>query len=266
MQAGPQRTRAPGRWGRARIGTSGYQYDHWRRRFYPSALPKRCWFEHYAAHFDTVEINASFYRLPAAAVFDAWREAAPAGFCFALKFSRYGSHLKKLADPERTLALFLERARRLRDRLGPVLVQLPPHWGPDPERLAGFLAAAPKDVRFAFEFRDAGWLCEPVFELLRANGAALCVHDLLPRHPREPTADWCYLRFHGTRSGGCYTPRFLSAEARRIASDLARGRDVYAYFNNDLGGHAVANALALRRALARLADSRPARRRRADSR
>jgi uncharacterized protein YecE (DUF72 family) len=233
--------------GRLRVGTSGYQYDHWRVRFYPRGLPKRRWLEHYASHFDTVEINNTFYQLPSEHTFDAWRGEVPEGFCFALKFSRYGSHLKRLKQPEDSIGHFLERARRLGTALGPILVQLPPRWSPDPGRLAAFLDAAPRSHRFAVEFRDPRWLCEPVYRILRRHRAALCVHDLIERHPREITADWVYLRFHGERYAGSYSHQFLTAEAARIRRELRRGLDVYAYFNNDVGGHAVRNALDLRR-------------------
>jgi uncharacterized protein YecE (DUF72 family) len=233
--------------GRLRVGTSGYVYDHWRGVFYPRALPKTRWFGHYAAQFDTVEINNTFYRLPRPEVFDAWRAAAPRGFCFALKFSRYGTHLKHLKDPAGPITAFMERARRLGEHLGPILVQLPPHWSADPARLEGFLAAAPRDQRFAVEVRDPRWLVEPVYEVLRRHGAALCIHDLIGGHPRELTADFVYQRFHGHRYGGSYSPQRLSAEARSIRHHLARGLDVFVYFNNDAGGHAVSNARDLRR-------------------
>ena len=233
--------------GRCRVGTSGYQYDHWRGRFYPAGLAKREWFAWYAERFDSVEINNTFYRLPEASTFDAWRKAAPGGFCFALKFSRYGSHLKKLKDPRRSLGTFLRRARRLGNRLGPILVQLPPHWGPDAERLARFLAVASGRERWAVEFREPAWLCETIYDVLRDHGAALCVHDLLESHPREVTAPWVYLRFHGVHYGGSYSRQRLAAEARRIADHRRSGLDVYAYFNNDRGGHAVRNAADLRR-------------------
>jgi uncharacterized protein YecE (DUF72 family) len=141
--------------GRLRIGTSGWQYDHWRGRFYPSGLAERAWLAWYAERFDTVEVNSTFYRLPEAAVFDRWREAVPAGFCFALKLSRFASHLKHLADPAEALGTFLERADRLGAHLGPILVQLPPRWAPNVERLGRFLAEAPRAQRFAIELRDA---------------------------------------------------------------------------------------------------------------
>jgi uncharacterized protein YecE (DUF72 family) len=237
--------------GRVRIGTSGYQYADWRGRFYPEELARKDWLSHYAEHFDTVEINNTFYNLPESETFDHWRERVPRGFCFALKLSRYATHMKRLRDPEEPLGRFLERAERLGPKLGPILVQLPPRWGADPERLAGFLEAAPRRHRWVVEFRDESWLCEEVYAVLREHGAALCVHDMLDDHPRERTADWTYLRFHGTGkdySGG-YSPQKLTAEARRIERLRRRGVDVFAYFNNDVGGHAVENAGMLKRYL-----------------
>lgn len=230
-----------------RIGTSGYQYPHWRGVFYPEDLPKKKWFAHYRANFDTVEINNTFYHLPEAETFDAWREAVSAPFCYVLKFSRYGSHLKCLKDPESTIGAFLERATRLGPTLGPILVQLKPNWSRDLERLRAFLAAAPATQRWAIEFRDPSWLCSESFDLLREFNAALCIHDMLSDHPREVTADWVYLRFHGDHYSGSYSHQFLSAQARRIQAYRQKGLDVYAYFNNDMEGYAVQNAQALKR-------------------
>lgn len=233
--------------GELRVGTSGYQYDHWRGRFYPPDLRKSRWFAFYAAHFDTVELNSTFYRLPGPHVFDAWRAAAPPGFLYALKFSRYGTHRKRLRDPRQPIRLFLERARRLKSCLGPVLVQLPPRWHLNYGRLAEFVAQLPRHRRWVIEFRDPSWLCEPVFTLLAKHGVALCVHDMLPDHPRRLTADFTYVRFHGRRYSGNYAAQALAAQARRIRAYLADGIDVYAYFNNDAEGFAVRNALDLRR-------------------
>ncbi len=245
--------------GRCQIGTSGYQYDHWRGAFYPETLATRDWLAYYANHFETVEINSTFYRLPSAATVKAWRKAAGAGFCFALKFSRYGTHLKHLLDPQQPIAAFLDRAQQLGSSLGPILVQLPPRWAPNVERLGRFLEVAPRRLRWAFEFRDPRWLCEPVFRLLREQGAALCVHDLIAKHPREITTNWIYLRFHGDQYAGSYTQQFLTAEARRLEAYRARGLDVYVYFNNDLGGHAVRNALDLKRYVQNAAATRRSR-------
>jgi uncharacterized protein YecE (DUF72 family) len=235
--------------GRLRIGTSGYQYRHWRGSFYPKGLPQRRWFEHYASRFDSVEINNTFYRLPSPEVFDGWREQAPPGFCYALKYSRYATHLKHLADPDEALERFLEGAERLRSRLGPILVQLPPHWRANPERLDAFLRAAPRRHRWAVELRDPSWLRGEVYDVLRSRGAALVIHDLIEDHPVELTCDFTYLRFHGQRYGGSYSPQALSAQARRIRRWLRERRDVYAYFNNDRGGHAPRNAADLCRYL-----------------
>ena len=230
-----------------RVGTSGYDYRHWRGVFYPRTIPAGQRFAYYAERFSTVEINNTFYGLPAPRVFDAWRAQAPARFRYAVKFSRYGSHRKRLKTPRPIIKKFLGRVVRLRDHLGPILVQLPPNWRADPDRLAGFLAGAPAEHRWAVEFRDGRWFCEPVYEVLRRHGAALCIHDLLDDHPREITADWVYLRFHGDHYGGAYPRRFLRREARRCRDWLEQGLDVYAYFNNDRDGHAVSNALDLHR-------------------
>lgn len=228
--------------GKGYIGTSGFQYDHWKPGFYPDGLPKTRWFEYYADRFATIEINGTFYSLPKAATFRKWRDQAPDGFRFALKFSRYGSHIKRLKDPESTIGRFLDVARELGPTLGPVLVQLPPNWRPDPERLAAFLEAAPDDVRWAIEFRDTAWLRDDVVELLGTHNAALCIHDMIPDHPVRLTADWTYLRFHGEGYAGRYRPQYLAARAADISGWLGRGLDVYAYFNNDAEAAAPADA------------------------
>jgi uncharacterized protein YecE (DUF72 family) len=233
--------------GKLRIGTSGYHYDHWKGVYYPEELAKGQWFSHYARDFDTVEINNTFYRLPEAATFEAWRRQAPKGFCYALKFSRYGSHIVRLKKPRDTIRKFLQRADRLGDFLGPILVQLPPNWTADPERLDAFLKAAPRDHRWAVEFRDPRWLCEEVFAILKKHDSALCIHDLIENHPRVLTTGWSYLRYHGDHYAGCYSPQKLAAEARWIRLQLASGKDVFTYFNNDAQGYALTNAADLRR-------------------
>ena len=240
-----------------RVGTSGYQYNHWKGLFYPDRLPKKEWFALYAEHFDTVEINNSFYRLPEASVFASWRSAAPPGFLYALKFSRFATHMKKLLDPEEPLEKFVGRASMLEATLGPVLVQLPPRWTVNLARLRGFLAAAPREIRWAIEFRERSWLHEDTFALLREFGAALCLHDMMPHHPEVLTAPWTYLRYHGNRYAGSYSAADLAREAERIDGWLRQGTDVYAYFNNDIGGHAVTNARDLRNLIAAGFGSRP---------
>ncbi|MGB3224384.1 MAG: DUF72 domain-containing protein [Desulforhopalus sp.] len=225
-----------------RIGTSGYQYDHWKEIFYPENLAKSDWLEHYCEHFNTVEINNTFYNLPKPETFSKWREKVPENFCFALKFSRYGTHRKKLKDPQKFLPNFIEGASMLHEKLGPILVQLPPKWNANPERLDEFLEKVPGKLRFALEFRDTSWLIDPVFKVLEKYGAALCIHDLIDNHPDLTTSEWVYYRFHGKDYGGDYSYQKLRAVAEKLAAHSAAGRDVYAYFNNDLEGHAIHNA------------------------
>jgi len=232
--------------GRIRIGTSGYQYRHWRDVFYPEDVPQRAWLAYYTGVFETVELNATFYRLPDDAVVESWLEQVPSGFLFALKFSRYGSHNKRLKEPEKSVEPFVRMARILGDRLGPILVQLPPRWHINLPRLEAFLTALPSDLRWAVEFRDPGWLCEDTYRLLESKGVALCVHDMLPDHPERLTADWQYRRFHGVRYGGSYSRRQLEEQAARMNRLAGQGVDTYVYFNNDQGGWAPRNALELR--------------------
>ncbi|BAZ94424.1 uncharacterized protein FOKN1_2044 [Thiohalobacter thiocyanaticus] len=235
--------------GRVYIGTSGYQYRHWRGPVYPQKLPQRAWFDYYSHRFDTVEINNTFYRLPEADTFQRWREAAPAGFVYALKVSRYLTHVKYLKAPAQPVRRFLERARLLGDALGPLLIQLPPHWGPNLDRLDGLLACLPSGYRWTLELRHPGWLDDTVFDRLREAGVGLCIHDLLPEHPRIATADWLYLRYHGIDYSHRYSHQYLTAEAERLADRVRDGMDLYAYFNNDAAGHAFHNAAQLRRYL-----------------
>lgn len=243
--------------GQARVGCSGWSYRDWRGVVYPADLPARRWFEWYAEHFDTVELNTTFYRLPAASTVDGWARQAPAGFTFAAKVGQFGSHRMKLRDAASWLPRHLERIERLGPSLGPNLVQLPPRWRRDTGRLEDLLSVAPRRIRWAVELREPSWLHDDVFEVLRRHGAALCIHDLLADHPWERTADFTYVRFHGPQAlvrkyEGRYGGRRLWRPAARLRSWLDDGVDVYAYFNNDWHGHAVADAQWLR---ARLGES-----------
>jgi len=231
-----------------RIGTSGWVYPHWRDIFYPADLRQADWFSHYASHFDTVEINNTFYRLPSEAAFARWREQAPAGFLYAVKASRYLTHLKKLKEPRVPLQNFFACAAHLGAAFGPVLYQLPPRWQLDLPRLRDFLSALPPGRRHVFEFRDPSWLVEPVYRLLERRGAALCLHDLPPLSvPSRVTAPFVYLRYHGDRAhAGDYPSAELERQARRIAAWQRAGLDVYAFFNNDVECFAVRNALQLK--------------------
>jgi len=229
-----------------RIGTSGWVYKHWRGD--RPALKQREWFGCYAREFDTVEINNSFYRLPSETAFDAWREQAPPGFVYAVKASRFLTHMKKLKEPEQPLALFFSRASRLRGTLGPVLYQLPPRWKVNLERFEHFLSVLPSGYSHVVEFRDPTWLIADVFRLMERHAVAHCMHDMGGAWtPLRVTARKVYVRFHGDlRHGGNYTDDSLREWAQRIAG--WRGQhDVFVYFNNDVGGYALDNARTVKR-------------------
>lgn len=233
--------------GTALVGCSGWSYREWRGPIYPADLPARRWFEHYAATFRTVELNTTFYRLPSEHAVDGWRSQAPPGFRFSAKVGAFGSHRKKLRDAESWLPRHVERITGLAANLGPNLLQLPPRWKRNTERLDQFLAAAPADMRWAVELRDPTWLHDATYHVLRSHGAALCIHDLLPDHPWILTADWTYLRFHGPDAqhhpyAGRYTGRRLRPVADRLGEWLDDGHDVFAYFNNDQGAAAWPDA------------------------
>jgi uncharacterized protein YecE (DUF72 family) len=237
-----------------RIGCSGWNYQHWRSGvFYPLRLPPRRWLEFYAQHFDTVEVNATFYRLPKEQAVANWERESPPGFLFAVKMSRYVTHIRRLRDLRPSLELFYSRIRPLADspKLGPVLWQLPGAFRRDDERLAHALEALPPG-RHCFEFRHESWFVDEVYELLRRHGVALVIGDT-PRRPfqaHELTADWTFIRFHhGTRGRHSnYSEAELEEWAQRIEG-WARGVDVYAYFNNDWNGYAVRNGLWLKKRL-----------------
>ncbi len=237
--------------GRARVGCSGWMYKDWRGLVYPEKLPQRRWFEHYATLFDTVEINNTFYRLPPPSTVELWAAQAPPGFTYAVKLGGFGSHRMKLRDAASWLPNHLDRVDRLGPSLGPTLVQLPPRWKRNVERLDEFLSVAPRRLRWAVELREPSWVHDDVFETLRRHGAALCIHDLLPDHPWERTTDWTYVRFHGPQAlvrkyWGRYGGRRLWRVADRLGAWLDDGCDVYAYFNNDWHANAVEDARWLR--------------------
>jgi uncharacterized protein YecE (DUF72 family) len=243
--------------GRLYLGTSGYVYAHWRGVFYPRGLPVREWLPFYAGHFPTVELNNSFYRLPSKAAFRAWRATVADDFTFAVKASRFLTHLKRLKAPTAPLDRFFRRVVPLGPTLGPVLFQLPPQFHVNLPRLTRFLRALERQrhvrgVRAALEVRHASWLVPETFDLLRKANVALCLHDARVQPVSEPvTADFVYVRRHGTsrRYHGSYTEAMLRADAGRVRDWLAEGLDVYVYFNNDGGGAAVKNAFRLRELL-----------------
>jgi uncharacterized protein YecE (DUF72 family) len=230
------------------IGTSGWTYPHWRGAFYPEALRAADWFRFYAERFAACEINASFYRLPSETAVRSWAEAAPTGFVFAWKVSRYLTHAKKLLDPADSLALIFGRMRGLGEHRGPALFQLHPRTRRDDARLAALLQQLPPDFRCAVEFRHPSWYADPIFSLLQAHRAAFCISD---HHdapsPWVQTADLVYLRAHGPDGhyAGSYDDATLASWAARLAAVQAAGGVVHAYFDNDADGEAPRDAMRL---------------------
>jgi uncharacterized protein YecE (DUF72 family) len=235
------------------IGCSGWNYDDWRGRLYPEREPRRRWLELYAQRFETVEVNATFYRLPTRRATAAWASQTPGGFTFAVKASRYLTHVKRLGGVVEGIKLFYDRLEPLIDagRLGPVLWQLPENFHRDDERLSGWLAALPGGLH-TIEFRHPSWFAKPVLEALRNHHVALTigVHPKRPFQSLDATTSWRYVRFHyGARGrGGNYSETELDEWASRIAG-WRGSHEVYAYFNNDWRGYAPANALTLKRHL-----------------
>lgn len=236
------------------IGTSGWQYDHWRGHLYPRSLPKARWLEHYADRFATVEVNNAFYRLPEPGTFEAWRDRTPPDFVMAVKTSRYLTHVRRLHDPEEPARRLLERARLLGGKLGPFLVQLPSNFRRDLVLLDEALLQFVPETRVAFEPRHDSWFTEETAELLARRDVAWVLTDGLGlRAPRWRTASWGYARLHQGRASPppCYGRRALHSWAERLAAMWSPGEEVFVYFNNDGCGCAVHDARALARAAAR---------------
>lgn len=238
------------------IGTSGWQYRHWRGRLYPPGLPTNRWLDRYIEAFDTVELNVTFYRQPRPAVFQEWSRRVPDHFLFAVKASRFLTHIKRLREPRESVERLLEGASRLGRHLGPILIQLPPDMDAAPDRLAETLDAFPRDIRVAVEPRHRSWFTEEVLAVLRDRGATLCWADrrrpLNPTDPAWATADWGYVRFHTGRSSppGCYGESALRTWKERIQATWSPEADVFLYWNNDFHGCAPRDA----GVFARLAD------------
>ncbi|MGH3320908.1 MAG: DUF72 domain-containing protein [Streptosporangiaceae bacterium] len=229
------------------VGTSGWQYRDWRGVLYPEGVPQRLWLETYAEAFTTVEVNNAFYRLPTYETFRSWRERTPEGFAVTVKASRYLTHIKRLRDPREPVERLMSAAAGLGDRLGPVLLQLPPNLTTRPELLDACLAAFPAGTRVAVEPRHASWWTDEVRAVLEGHGAALCWADRLgrPETPLWRTAGWGYLRFHegAARDWPRYGRRSLRSWVQRLSRTWADDADVYVYFNNDPGGAAVYDAV-----------------------
>jgi uncharacterized protein YecE (DUF72 family) len=233
-----------------RVGTSGWHYPHWQGRFYPDKMPSAEMLGFYAQRLRTVEVNNSFYHLPPRETFQQWKEKTPPDFAFAVKASRYITHMKKLKDAAQPLETFLRHAEGLGGKLGPILFQLPPRWGRDAARLSEFLRALPPRHHYTFEFRDPSWFHPETYALLEQSNAAFCVFDLAGQEsPRLLTADFAYLRLHGPaqqKYAGRYTPAQLRGWLRSALDWIKQGaRQVFIYFDNDQAGYAALNALEL---------------------
>jgi uncharacterized protein YecE (DUF72 family) len=232
-----------------RVGCSGWQYKHWRELFYPKDLPQTRWFGFYAEHFDTVEINSSFYHLPKASTFEKWRDQAPSGFCYAIKANRFITQAKKLLDCEESMERMMSATRHLGDRLGPMLYQLPPSLHLDLERLENFLNLLPNDVINVFEFRHKSWYVDEAYALLDRFGASLCLHDMRASETeRLAVGPATYVRFHGGvgKYWGRYPDEKLMDWAGWLVEQARSGRSCWCYFNNDILGHALDDAQTLK--------------------
>lgn len=232
------------------VGCSGWVYKHWKGGFYPPDLPQKRWFERYSSEFETVEINASFYRIPLASTFDGWRQKAPHGFRYAVKANRFLTHLKKLVGCEEQVDEFIALARRLGETLGPILYQLPPSLHKDLSRLEAFVNRLPQDLEHVVEFRHASWYTEDVLALLDHHSVGFVTHDLSGLiSPQWASGRTAYVRFHGT--GGKYWGRYADDQMKRRAEwlhdQVAQGRSAWAYFNNDIHEHAIQDARNLKR-------------------
>ena len=231
------------------VGTSGWIYKGWAGSFYPEGLPSREHLAYYASQFNTVEINASFYRLPPESMAKGWRERAPEGFIYAVKGSRFITHMKKLKVDRKSIDIFFERTALLKEHLGPILWQLPPNLHHDPDRLDKFLTMLPKKFRYAVEFRHPSWIVEDTFEVLREHQAAhVQLSSMAMPMDLTTTADFIYIRFHGLQGGFAhdYTGAELKPWAEHCRAALEEGLSVYAYFNNDANTRAPGNAKTLR--------------------
>jgi len=245
-----------------RIGTSGYHYKDWVGRYYPAGTRSNEMLAHYLRDFDTVELNNTFYQLPNESTFDSWRDSTPRDFLYAVKGSRFITHMIKLKDAERGLINFMPRTERLGPKLGPILWQLPPGWKVNVERLEEFLSLLPPQHRYTFELRNETWMTDAVLEVLQKYNAAFCIYELAGyQSPLEITADWTYIRLHGPTAfkyQGSYSDAQLTEWAQRIRTWSRKMKAVYVYFDNDDSAYAVDNALTLKRFLGKAAQRRAA--------
>jgi len=232
-----------------RIGTSGFYYNHWKGLFYPDDLPKNEWLEYFAKSFDTVEINNTFYQLPKKETIKSWYERTPENFSFTIKANRFITHIKKLKDSAESLKHFFETINILKEKLGPVLYQLPPSMKKNIGLLKAFIRLLPKNNLAVFEFRNISWFSQDTYDLLSKTDSAFCIHDLQGiTSPHIITRDNIYIRFHGSmgRYHGDYSDDTLEKWAIWIKQNLKKNKTLYAYFNNDVNANAIKNAKTLK--------------------
>jgi uncharacterized protein YecE (DUF72 family) len=235
-----------------KIGTSGWSYNHWQGLFYPKELSKEKWLEYYCQHFDTIELNNTFYHLPKLTTFEKWHQRTPKDFLFSVKASRFLTHILKLNNAREPLKNLLDNASGLQEKLGPILFQFPPNFGLDRERLKKFVKILPTDQRLAFEFRHPSWFCDEVYDLLKKNNLALTFSDT-PNYPlvEKVTADFIYIRLHGHAK--LYASKYSTAElknwAERIKNWRKQNLNVFVYFDNDASAYAIQNAQDLKKLL-----------------
>ena len=234
------------------IGTSGWHYKHWLGAFYPANFAEKNYLKYYSEHFCTVEVNNSFYHLPQENTIIQWKDTVPEDFVFAVKASRFITHMKKLIDPEKSIALFFERIKSFDNKLGPILFQLPPRFGFNQERLKAFLRSLPEGYKYVLEFRDPSWFNSQAYDLMKEYNVAFCIYKLGNfQSPEEITSDFIYVRYHGSVAlgAGLYNKEEISRFANDIRGYLKQGKEVFAYFNNDQAGFAVQNAIELKQIL-----------------
>lgn len=241
------------------VGTSGWHYKHWRNRFYPEGLKPKDYMNYYLNFFSTVEINNSFYRLPSRETFSNWRKSVPDDFIFAVKASRFITHMKKLKEPMDHFSNFIEKADGLEEKLGPILFQLPPGWNYNSDRFKEFISVLPDYYRYTFEFRNKSWYNQEVYELLNKYNIAFCLYELeFHTSPIEVTADFVYIRLHGPgyKYQGSYSDEALRGWANNCIDWRNQGRDVYVYFDNDQDAYAAYNAITLNKIIEENRDTR----------
>jgi len=233
-----------------RIGTSGWNYQHWKEIFYPADCAKSKWLEYYTEHFDTVELNATFYRLPQLKTFENWKTRTPDHFLWALKANKYITHIKQLKEPQEPLERFYTAASGLKEKLGPILFQLPPSLSFDEKEFENFCQFLNPSQRHTLEVRHPSWISDRLFVILKKHNIAFCIADTAGRYPYHEvvTSDFVYIRLHGSKKlyASEYSEKELQAWAKKIKE---WGKDTYLYFDNDFEGYAVKNAKRLKEIL-----------------